>query len=124
LSSINVDDFEYIAIDELQFFPDAYDVVIEWVQRGKYIIVASLDGDCYRRKFGCVLDLIPHANQVTKLTGYCDICRDNYRKLTPAPFTARMTNDTSSELVGGTDLYKAMCRNCHDFHLDVTVSLL
>ena len=69
-----------------------------------------------------MLDLIPHANEVTKLTAYCDICRDNYKKLNRAPFTARMTSDKSVELVGGADLYKAMCRSCHDFHLDVTVS--
>jgi thymidine kinase len=121
LATVNVDDFEYIAVDELQFFTDAYETILEWIRRGKYIIIASLDGDCYRRKFGCVLDLIPHANEVTKLTSYCDICRDHYRKLTPAPFTARLTNDTTSELVGGVELYKAMCRQCHDYHLEFTV---
>jgi len=83
-------------------------------------MVASLDGDCYRRRFGHVLDLIPHANEVHKLTAYCDICRDRHGKLTPAPFTARMTSDTTAELVGGTDIYKAMCRACHDFHVDIT----
>lgn len=124
LSKIDVSDYEYVAVDELQFFSDAYDTVLEWVDQGKYVIVASLDGDCYRRKFGSVLDLIPHANQVTKLTAYCDICRDNYRKLTPAPFTARMTSETTSELVGGKELYQAMCRNCHDFHLDVTSAFI
>lgn len=124
LSEVSVGDFDYIAVDELQFFDDAYETILSWLNMGKYVIVASLDGDCYRRKFGHVLDLIPHANEVTKLTAYCDICRDNYKILNRAPFTARMTSDTSAELVGGSDLYKAMCRNCHDFHLDVTVSHL
>ena len=124
LSEVEVSNFDYIAVDELQFFDDAYETILSWLNMGKYVIVASLDGDCYRRKFGRVLDLIPHANEVTKLTAYCDICRDNYKILNRAPFTARMTNDTSAELVGGSDLYKAMCRNCHDFHLDVTVAHL
>lgn len=124
LSEVDVKDYEYVAIDELQFFDDAYQNVIDWLNSGKYVIVASLDGDCYRRKFGDVLDLIPHANAVTKLTAYCHICRDNYKTLVPAPFSARMTSDTSAELIGGTDLYKAMCRACHDFHLDVTTSYL
>ena len=124
LSEVRVANFDYIAVDELQFFDDAYETILSWLNMGKYVIVASLDGDCYRRKFGRVLDLIPHANEVTKLTAYCDICRDNYKILNRAPFTARMTSDTSAELVGGSDLYKAMCRNCHDFHLDVTVAHL
>ena len=124
LSDVNIDDFDYIAIDELQFFDNENTVqtIIDWItQYGKYVLIASLDGDCYRRRFGKVLDLIPHANEVTKLSSYCDMCRDNYGRLKSAPFTARMTSDTTAELVGGTDLYKAMCRECHDFHLDVTV---
>lgn len=125
LSEVNVTDYDYIAIDELQFFDDDNTVrcISDWISLyGKCVLVASLDGDCYRRKFGRVLDLIPHANEVTKLNAYCDMCRDNYGLMKPAPFTARMTSDTTAELVGGTDLYKAMCRECHDFHLDVTVN--
>ena len=123
LGEVNATDFDYIAIDELQFFDNENTVstVLEWVKQGKYVLIASLDGDAYRRKFGKVLDLLPHADKVKKLTAYCDMCRDNYGRLKPAPFTARMTSDTTAELVGGADLYKAMCRECHDFHLDVTV---
>lgn len=124
LSEVNVSNYEYVAVDELQFFDDAFQNVIDWLNCGKYVIVASLDGDCYRRKFGDVLDLIPHANAVTKLTAYCHNCREINKTLVPAPFSARMTNDASAELIGGTDLYKAMCRACHDFHLDVTTAYL
>ena len=124
LADVDVDNFDYIAVDELQFFEDAEQYILDWVNMGKYVIVASLDGDCYRRKFGCVLNLIPHANEVTKLNAYCDICRDNNKILNRAPFTARMTSETTVELIGGKDLYKAMCRSCHDFHMDVTISYL
>ena len=123
LREVSVSDYDYIAVDELQFFDDEYtfDSIENWVSiYGKYVLVASLDGDCYRRKFGKVLDLIPFADEITKLTAYCDICRDNYGILKKAPFTARMTSDTTAELVGGTDIYKAMCRGCHDFHVDIT----
>ena len=123
LREVSVSDYDYIAIDELQFFDDEYTVgcIDNWVSiYGKYVLVASLDGDCYRRKFGRVLDLIPHADEINKLTAYCDICRDNYGIMKKAPFTARMTSDTTAELVGGTNIYKAMCRSCHDFHVDIT----
>ena len=122
LLDVDVSNYDYIAVDEVQFFQDSYETIISWVEIGKYVIVASLDGDCYRRKFGSVLDLIPHADEVHKLTAYCAMCRDNYGILKKAPFTARMTSDRSSELVGGADLYKPMCRSCHDFHIDTTVS--
>jgi thymidine kinase len=123
LDKVNVQGYDYIAIDELQFFDSENTVpsILEWVKQGKYVLIASLDGDAYRRKFGKVLDLLPHADKVKKLTAYCDMCRDNYGRLKPAPFTARMTSDTTAELVGGADLYKAMCRECHDYHLDFTV---
>ncbi len=122
LANVDVTGYDYIAVDELQFFD--YDntvaVILEWVRMGKYVLVASLDADCYRRKFGRVLDLIPFADRVKKVTAYCDICRDNYGVLVAAPFTARMTTDKTAELVGGHNMYKAMCRKCHDFHLGIT----
>ena len=87
---------------------------------GKNVIVASLDGDAYRRKFGQVLDLIPHADNVTKLKAFCDMCRKNEKKIRPAPFTARLSKSKDPKVVGGRDLYMAMCRECHDRHLTET----
>lgn len=123
LKEVSVSDYDYIGIDELQFFNDEDTVkcINDWVSvYGKHVLIASLDGDCYRRRFGKVLELIPNADEVTKLTAYCDLCRDNYGVVKKAPFTARMTSDTSAELVGGRNLYKAMCRSCHEFHLNIT----
>ena len=123
LCDVDVSEYDYIGVDELQFFSDAYENINDWVTiQGKRVYVASLDGDCYRRPFGDVFELIPLANKVTKCTAFCDICRDNRGILKEAPFTARMTSDTSVKLVGGQDMYKAMCRTCHDFHLDVTIN--
>lgn len=122
LSDAKVAEYDYIAVDELQFFDNNNTVptLLEWIKQGKYVLVASLDADCYRRKFGRVFDLIPYADKVQKITAYCDICRDTYGQLKAAPFTARMTTDKMAELVGGHDMYKAMCRKCHDFHLGIT----
>ncbi|XP_048446899.1 thymidine kinase isoform X2 [Pyrus x bretschneideri] len=50
-----------------QFFEDLYDFCSEAADRdGKKVIVAGLDGDYLRRKFGPVLDIIPLADSVTK----------------------------------------------------------
>ena len=121
LRDLDICDYQYIAVDEGQFFPDLYESVITWVTGfGKTVLVASLDGDAYRRKFGQVLDLIPNADKVKKLTAFCDLCRENEKRLRPAPFTGRFSDNTDATVVGGRDLYKAMCRECHDRHLTET----
>uniref|UniRef100_A0A7I4C4I3 Thymidine kinase n=1 Tax=Physcomitrium patens TaxID=3218 RepID=A0A7I4C4I3_PHYPA len=91
---------EVIGIDEAQFFDD----LLEFCQSAadvdhKTIIVAGLDGDFLRRRFGFVLDLIPLADSVTKLHARCELCNQ------PAPFTFRKTVDTETEVIGGVDVY-------------------
>ncbi|KAJ9686864.1 hypothetical protein PVL29_015634 [Vitis rotundifolia] len=66
---------EVIGIDEAQFFEDLYDFCCEVADHdGKTVIVAGLDGDYLRRSFGSVLDVIPLADSVTKLTARCELC--------------------------------------------------
>lgn len=57
-----------------------------------------------RRSFGSVLDIIPLANSVTKLTARCEICGKQ------AFFTLRKTKETQTELIGGVDVYMPVCR--------------
>ncbi|KAG6537415.1 hypothetical protein ZIOFF_002509 [Zingiber officinale] len=60
---------DVIGIDEAQFFVDLYDFCCNAADRDqKTVIVAGLDGDYLRRRFGSVLDIILLANSVTKLT--------------------------------------------------------
>jgi thymidine kinase len=122
LSNVNVKDYDYVAIDEGQFFDDLYENVLYWVtEYGKNVWVASLDGDAYRRKFGEVLDLVPHADKVKKLTAFCDVCRVERKIIKPAPFTGRLGDSRDPKIVGGRNLYIAMCRECHNAHLSKLV---
>ena len=57
-----------------------------------------------RRSFGPVLDVIPLADTVTKLTARCELCGKR------AFFTLRKTDDKQTELIGGSDLYMPVCR--------------
>ena len=61
-------------------------------------------GDKCRRSFGAVLDIIPLADSVTKLTARCEVCGQK------AFFTLRKTCDTRTELIGGADVYMPVCR--------------
>lgn len=97
---------DVIGIDEAQFFDDLYDFCRNAADYdGKIVIVAGLDGDYLRRRFGSVLDIIPLADSVTKLTARCEICGKR------AFFTLRKTEEMQTELIGGADKYMPVCRN-------------
>ena len=100
------DNADVIVIEELQFFKDAYDNIVEWCDNGKHVIAGGLDGDFRRAPFGDVLRLIPHAEKVVKLTALCKRCCNG----TPAVFTMRTTLDESQTIVGSGDIYEAVCR--------------
>jgi thymidine kinase len=98
---------DVIVIEELQFFGDAYDNIVDWCDNhGKHVIAGGLDGDFRRQPFGDVLRLIPHAESVVKLSALCKRCCDG----TPANFTMRTTADQSQTVVGSADVYEAVCR--------------
>ncbi|GJU91415.1 thymidine kinase [Tanacetum coccineum] len=96
---------DVIGIDEAQFFDDLYDFCSKAADHdGKTVIIAGLDGDYLRRNFGPVLDIVPLADTITKLTARCEVCGKR------AHFTFRKTNETKTELVGGADMYMPVCR--------------
>ncbi|KAK9285040.1 hypothetical protein L1049_024224 [Liquidambar formosana] len=99
------DKLDVIGIDEAQFFEDLYDFCCKAADHdGKTVIVSGLDGDYLRRSFGSVLDIIPLADSVTKLTARCELCGKR------AFFTLRKTEETQTELIAGADVYMPVCR--------------
>ena len=96
-----------IVIEEGQFFEDLYEFVLKAVERdGKHVVVGGLDGDCFRKPFGQILQLIPLADRVTKLTSLCKICSDG----TVGLFTFRTTKSKETVEVGGSEVYMPLCR--------------
>ena len=112
--NINLDTFNVIGIDEAQLFTGLEKVVIELVQKyNKKVIIAGLNGDYKREKFGEIIDLIPFADNVTKLNSVCSFCSEEKGQLVEAPFTKRMSNSVKTILIGGDSAYKAACRKCY-----------
>lgn len=100
-----------IMIEEAQFFDNE---LIEFVMSSsekynKKVIVAGLILDCYRKKFGYILDLIPLADKVTHLKAICTEC-NKIGKESEAIFTKRLVNSSEQTLIGGSDKYTAVCR--------------
>lgn len=98
---------EIIIIEELQFFEDAFEHITSWIDtKGKHVIGAGLISDFQKKPFGDVLKLIPHAENITKLSALCKICKDG----TKACFTKRKVKEENTIMVGSDICYEAVCR--------------
>ena len=97
---------EVVAIDEAQFFSNLKDFVGMCLLLKKKVLLAGLDADYKQDKFGEILDCIPMADSVTKLSALCMHCKDG----TPGPFTKRIVDTREIEVIGGSDAYEAVCR--------------
>ena len=95
-----------IFIDEGHLFPDLKEFVNLLLKDGKRVYVCGLDGDFERKKIGNILDLIPMCDKVSKLTSFCQICKDG----TPGIFTKRL--QTNIFCCDYTDI--AVCRKCYE----------
>jgi thymidine kinase len=96
-----------IIIEEAQFFEGLYEMVKNLVEvYGRDVIVVGLDGDSDRKPFGEILQLIPLADTITKLTALCKRCGDG----TPALFTYSTAKKSTQVCVGDAGTYEALCR--------------
>ena len=74
---------------------------------GKVVIVAALDSTCVRTMFPTIVALLPKCEKVRKLQAICKGC--NYT----ASFHIRTAPKEVTEMIGGEDMYKPMCRECY-----------
>lgn len=74
---------------------------------GKTVIIAALDGTFQRKPFN-VIQLLPIAEKVTKLSAVCAVCTER-----DAAFTQRLTESSEVELIGGMESYRPVCRKCY-----------
>lgn len=99
---------DLIVIEEAQFFESIYDFVLNTAELyGKDVIVAGLDGNFKRKPFlkGELLALVPLAENVYKLHGFCQICHKK------ASFTKSVMSNVDNEVVvGGKECYIPVCR--------------
>ena len=82
-------------------------------KENKVVLVAGLDGTSQRVPFiaNGLLNLIPLAEKVKKLSAICRDCR-----FRDAAFTIRLTDNLQKNLIGGAELYKPVCRGCYYQH--------
>lgn len=111
---------DYVAIDEAQFLP--LDLTIPVIQRliklGIHIIASGLDKDFKGEPFGCMPSLLAIADQCTKLTAVCKVCKKLNATMTQRLINGEparrndpliMVDDGSKKEV----TYEPRCRACH-----------
>ena len=102
-----------VVVEEAQFFTGLPWFCEYMLGLGIHIVLVGLDGDAHRKPFREILDCIPWANKVTKLSALCSICCDG----TEAPYTRYKpdSNPSASQIdVGGAEKYQAVC--LHHLH--------
>lgn len=125
LSKVNVDKYVVIGIDEANFFTGLKNTIEKWIELGKHIICAGLDGSYKIEKFGEISDLLHLSDKFIKLTAICSVCLEELIKnkititpynTTPAPFTKKINirKENNNVIdVGGAEKYVAVCRKHH-----------
>jgi thymidine kinase len=102
----DIKNYDCFVIEEAQFFTHLDHFCSQLLLREhKHILVVGLDGCAQQNKFGEVLDIIPLATSVTKLTALCCECKDG----TPAPYTKKLEEGGTQIDVGGAEKYVAVC---------------
>lgn len=102
-------DVDVVGIDEAQFFDEELPYVCnELAKRGVRVIAAGLDLDYTGKPFGPMPELMATAEYVTKVHAICMQCGEL------AYVSHRKTTNDNLVLLGETESYEPLCRNC--FH--------
>ena len=100
--------FNYIAIDESQFFEDLEAFVKFWLTKDKYIHCAGLIADSDKNNFGHLYKLFSVADNTEQLKAYCIHC-DSYTKNAVFTKWINSKNKKSPVEIGGSNNYIPVC---------------
>lgn len=104
---INLNDFDVICIDEIQFYKDGPQFCDEWANRGKIIEACGLNGTFQRKPFNVISELIPLVEDIVYLTA---VCKENG---SDAHFSKRSIDNNNEQVIGGSDIYDAVDRKTY-----------
>ena len=104
---------DVFGIDEAQFFNSSIvEICNKLANSGKRVVVAGLEKDYLANSFGSMPELLIDAEYITKVNAICMDCGD------PANFSHRISSEKKQVVVGETDKYQALCRNCYIKHVE------
>jgi thymidine kinase len=106
------EDYDVVALDEIQFFPPSIISAILYIAKDRTVIVTGLDTNYRYEPFGVVPELMAYAEKLEKRTAICNRCgleATRTQRLIdgePAPL------DGPEILIGGLESYEARCSKC------------
>jgi thymidine kinase len=104
---VRSEEYQAVVVDEGQFFPDLFSYATAWADQCDInVVVAGLDGTFQREPFGDMLRLVPHAEEVIRLSALCTRCRDG----TKAIYSRRIQGTEEAVQIGATESYEPVCR--------------
>jgi thymidine kinase len=111
LSEISVDEikkYDYLAVDEAQFFEDLKIFVDNCSSLDTYIHCSGLIADSEKKPFGQLYLLIPYADEVTQLKAFCTECRDWHKNAVFTKWVGEKEKSKQTE-VGASGKYIPVC---------------
>jgi len=105
---INPVDYDTVFIDEIQFYPDKYEFCETMAQAGVDVVACGLSSNWERKPFPDMGLLQAVAFSIETLLAVCGMCKKE-----EACFNLRLSDETNEIVIGGSDKYRAVCRNCY-----------
>lgn len=124
ISLIDINKYDVISIDEIQFFPDLEEFVKFLLSKDKHVICSGLDSDWLGMDFGQVNKLLKLSTAgFTKLFAKCIWCKENsktknVRLINDACRTGKISGSYNQIEAGGKDKYIPLCLEHHRIHLE------
>ena len=116
---------EVVGIDEVQFFSaEIVDLIMDFVHKGKRVVVSGLDLDFRGIPFSCMPTLLAIADNVTKLKAICMQCGKE------AQHSQRLVNHKPAKfddpiiMIGAEECYEARCRDCYEIDKQTNYTIL
>lgn len=115
---VDIEIYDIIGIDEGNMYPDIVQTTKDWVNSGKYVVIAALTGNFKMEMFDNIhmqdiSPLIHFADYFEHCRALCKICSNKFFFKEPnASFSKRLIED-QAELCVGNDIYIPTCRKCH-----------
>lgn len=119
---VNLSEYKCVSIDEIQFFPDIEEFVVELLKLGKHVFCSGLDSDWMGKDFGHVKELLKYSTDFRKMSAKCKWCVDNdssycIENVSNACRTGKISGSENQIECGGDDKYIPLCLKHHNQHL-------
>jgi thymidine kinase len=109
LATFDASSFEFIGIDEGQFFDGLKDFCLKCSLEGKRVVISALLSTSECQLFDPIVQILPYCDEIIKLTAVCTKCgseRGNYTYYLAGAKTEKVS-------VGGLNEYTALCDVCY-----------